>query len=189
MGLDNFPGTSGVWGDVAQNLNMQGLHEQAEAVMASAPKFAAMPGDTENYQDGSSMLIAAIRLDAGNIEGAREAFASVKGTYSVETSWRHYWYFYLLGQLDCAAGDAKSGLSHLATAEQALSAHSTPNGPMLARIRAVIGLCALSNGNRKLAEQMTTQARSAFHEQPRVGPWFKEPLQRLDARLGTKTIH
>jgi hypothetical protein len=56
-------------------------------------------------------------------------------------------------------------------------------------MRAVIGLCALSTGNRKLAEQMGTQARSAFQEQPRVSPYFKEPLQRLDARLGTKTIH
>jgi hypothetical protein len=55
-------------------------------------------------------------------------------------------------------------------------------------MRAVIGLCALSIGDRKRAELMAAQARSAFQAQPRVSAYYKKSLQQLEARLGVKAI-
>jgi len=192
MGHDRFPFTALQWYFVAMNLNMQGLHEQAEAFLANAPKFGDMGGDSTYIQDLLPRTLAQIRLDARNLDGARQAIASLKGADSVDGPWRNYGnyeYFYLLGQLGCAAGDLKTGLSNFAIAEPAFSAHASPNSPELARMRAQIGLCALSTGDRKLAEQMATQARTAFQEQPRVSLYWKEPLQQLETRLGTKSIH
>jgi hypothetical protein len=72
--------------------------------------------------------------------------------------------------------------------EDILSRHASSNSPILARLRAVTGLCALSLGNRKQAEAYAEQARRAFTAQPRVSPYYKEPLRRLEQKLGTKAI-
>jgi hypothetical protein len=48
--------------------------------------------------------------------------------------------------------------------------------------------CALSLGNRKQAAELAAQAERAFIAQPRVSPYFKEPLKRLEQQLGSKAI-
>jgi hypothetical protein len=88
----------------------------------------------------------------------------------------------------CAANRHDIGFVHLLKAEHALSPHTSPNSPVLARLRAVAGICALASGNRKQAEEFAAQAKRSFRAQPRVSPYFKEPLRRLEQQLGLKAI-
>ena len=92
------------------------------------------------------------------------------------------------GELRCASGDHTSGLVDLTRSIRSQSAVSSPNHPWVARARAVAGLCALALGNRKEAEAFASEARRAFVAQPRVSPYFEEPLKRLEQQLGSKAI-
>ena len=87
----------------------------------------------------------------------------------------------------CGERQPIAGLPHLLTASEVLSPGRSPSSPHVARIHAVAGLCALSLGNRKQAEDLAALARRAFIAQPRVSPYFKEPLKRLEQQLGTKS--
>jgi hypothetical protein len=53
-------------------------------------------------------------------------------------------------------------------------------------LRAVAGLCALSLGDRKRAEEFANEARRAFDAQPNVSPYFKESLTLLEKQLNPK---
>jgi hypothetical protein len=138
------------------------------------------------------LLGAWTRLVAGNIEGARQALparlGAITDAYPLQENWTNFGVYSIYGAFLCAAGDARIGLSHLVTAQEALSRHVSPHSPELARLRAMTGLCALSLGHRREAEMLSEQARHAFDAQPRVSPYFKEPLRRLQQQLGGKSI-
>ncbi len=193
MGLGSTPFAAYDWWFVARNLSMQGRHGEAETFLFSAPSFGNNTGDrTSNYSDVIPDALARVRLDAHDIRGAMKALpASSIPTGKIDPTntnsfYIDSWAFH--GELACAAGQRVVGLSHLVMAEEALSRQISPNSPELARVRAVTGLCALSLGNRKQAEELASQARRAFIAQPRVSPYFKEPLGRLERQLGTKSI-
>ena len=95
-------------------------------------------------------------------------------------------YYQTRGEIRCASGDHTSGLVDLARSIRSQSAVNSPNHPWVARARAVAGLCALALGNRKEAETFASEARRAFVAQPRVSPYFKEPLKRLEKQLGVE---
>ena len=193
MGQGNTPFAAYDWWLVARNLSMQGRHAEAEAFLTSAPSFGNETGDrTSTYSDVIPDALARVRLDAQDIRGALRVLPASSipaGKIDPANTSSFYidsWAFH--GELACAAGQRSLGLSHLVMAEEALSRHISPNSPELARVRAVTGLCALSLGNRKQAEELASQARRAFIAQPRVSPYFKEPLRRLEQRLSSKAI-
>ena len=95
-------------------------------------------------------------------------------------------YYQLRGEIGCASGDHKAGLADLTRSLSSQSAVSSPNKPWLARLRAVAGLCALSLGDRKRAEEFANEARRAFSAQPNVSPYFKKPLILLEKQLNPK---
>jgi DNA recombination-dependent growth factor C len=55
--------------------------------------------------------------------------------------------------------------------------------PVLARYRAVAGLCALDSGGRAEAERMLGQAREAVDAQPAVSLYYRSPVDTLEKRL------
>jgi eukaryotic-like serine/threonine-protein kinase len=182
------------WYWIALNLSMQGRHREAEAFLSRAPYFGDLSGDkmAEDYRSMVPVALARVRLNAGDLRGARQAlparFTQNGVDFPLEDRWWHYEHYELYGELMCAANRHDIGLFHLLRAEEALSPHTSPTSPLLARLRAVAGNCALASGNRKKAEEFAAQAKRAFTAQPRVSPYFKEPLKRLEQQLGTKSI-
>jgi hypothetical protein len=147
---------------------------------------------TEDYGGMIPMALARVRLNAGDVRGAQQAlpahFPQNRVDHWIDERWWLYEKYELYGELMCAANRHDIGLVHLLRAERALSPNTSPNSPLLARLRAVAGNCALASGNRKQAEEFAAQAKRAFQAQPRVSPYFKEPLKRLEQQLGTKSI-
>ena len=146
----------------------------------------------EDYRSVIPMALARVRLAAGDVRGAQQTlparFTQNGVDYPIEERWWHYEAFELYGELMCTSNRHDIGLVHLLKAEHALSPHTSPNSPLLARLRAVAGVCAIASGNRKQAEEFAAQAKRAFTAQPRVSPYFIEPLKRLEQQLGTKSI-
>ena len=92
----------------------------------------------------------------------------------------------LRGEIGRASGERASGLIDLRRSIDFQLAYSGPNHPVLARTRAIAGLCSLAHGDRKIAEGRASASRQAFVAQPNVSPYFKEPLKRLKRQLGRK---
>jgi serine/threonine protein kinase len=187
-GEGNMPFAAIDWQYIASNLRMQGRYQEAAEFLAGAPAFSDDPGDKRaGYARLIAEELARIRLEAGDVEGAKEmlppALPGLSDTYGM-------WFasYQLYGEVWCAAGDPKRGLTHMLTAEEAMRRVSGPNNPALARLRTVAAICALEAGDRVRAEILAIQARRAYEEQPRVSPYFKEPLKRLEQKLRTKSI-
>jgi hypothetical protein len=187
-GEGNSPFAAIDWSFIASNLMMQGRYQEAEAFLLRAPTFSDDPGDKRaGYSRLLSETLAQIRLQAGDVQGARKALPTTLPEPS-DTYGMWFEAYQVHGEVWCAAGESSRGLALLITAEQALSRVSSPNSPALARLRAAAGLCALAAGNRRQAEEFATQAKRAFQAQPRVSPYFKQALVRLERQLGAKPI-
>ena len=81
----------------------------------------------------------------------------------VKTAWTYFGHYELEGELMCESGQPSAGLAHLLRVENILDRHASPNSPVLARLRAVTGLCALSLGNRKQAEIFRRASATCLH--------------------------
>ena len=93
----------------------------------------------------------------------------------------------MLGELNCAEGDVRSGLRNLADALDALDASGEyAHSPTTARVRAVMGQCALRAADQRLARRMARLARESFAEQPAVSAYYKAPLFELERSLGLR---
>ena len=181
------------WFWIAVNLSMQGRHYEAQSLLSKAPSFRDMAGDkTADYRSVVPLALARVRLDAGDIRGAQQAlpdrFTQNGVDYPIQDKWKYYDAYAVYGEIMCAANRQASVWRICSKLEEALGQHASPNSPVLARLRAVAGLCALASGNRKQAEKFAAQAKHAFVAQPRVSPYYKEPLKRLEKQLGTKSI-
>jgi serine/threonine-protein kinase len=187
MGQANFPLTAMDWAGLALNKSMQGRHREAEDILRSVPIFSDLQGDPlSGYAQLIPQMLARVRLDAGDIRGAQQAIPAKEPA-------REDWiengsYYQTRGEIRCASGDRSGGLEDLTRSIRSQGAVSSPNHPWVARARAVAGLCALEQGNRKQAQELAHEARRAFVAQPNVSPYFKEPLKRLDKQLGVKAI-
>jgi len=185
QGEGNHPWAAFDYANAALNLRMQGRFDEAEKVLASAPRFEELRGGgvgSSGYTDVIPKALAAIKLDRG------DAAAALKLLPPEERDQPSHFPFddvQLRGEILCAAGRRAEGLPRLERAiglqEQLLYAHD----PGLARAHAVTGLCALLAGQRPRAETLAAQARQAFTVQPDVSPYFKAPLKELDRRLAT----
>lgn len=173
---------------VAINLDMQGRYDDARAVLASAPDFGDLVG-TRAWLHPSNEIrsaLARIELDRGNAESALAALPPQEQDQS-DNLFLFSDQVQLRGEVLCANGRRTEGLQLM---ERAIGKRQSedpyPYEPELARAYAVAGLCALSNRQQAHARRFAALARAAFHAQPNVSPYFKEPSLRLDKRLGVR---
>jgi tetratricopeptide (TPR) repeat protein len=193
MGEGDSPFAAGDWWWIARNMSMQGRHAEAADFLSKAPSFGNATGDKDaDYASLVPEALARVRLTAGNIRGAEHVFpassVAAANNYPHKANALVIEKKTLYGELKCAMDQPSIGLPHLLSAEDALSRSASPHSPELARLRAVAGSCALALGRRKQAEEFAAQAKLAFTAQPRVSPYFKEPLKRLEQQLGLKSI-
>jgi len=184
VGQGNHPWAAVDWQEYARNLSMWGRHGDAEAVLAAAPRFPDLdrPGSGDYLRPEA---LTRVRLDAGDFRAALKSLPTTEpGKEDTEDSFSR---FQLRGETRCGIGDAEAGLVDLKRSIKSQSEFASENHPWIARLRAVAGLCALSLGQRRQAEEFAVQARNAFAAQPDVSPYFKEPLIRLERQLRSKS--
>jgi tetratricopeptide (TPR) repeat protein len=173
------------WAYVAGNLIMQGRYEEAEAFLSTAPKFVDDPADREDrYSQLIPESIARARLEAGDVQGAQQVLSML--SLPSEDSGFFADAIGLRGEVACAAGEPAAGLAYLVRAIGYWSRHRGPNHPALARARSKAGLCALALGERKQAEEFAELARRALLTQPRLSPYYTQPLIHLEGKLRSK---
>ena len=167
-----------------RNLAMQGTFDEAEALVAAAPSFAApLKGGTAKsagHEHGLQKTLAAVKLERGDAAGAYRLYPWHSGVapHSLPFDDMH-----LRGDILCAVGRRPEGMALM---EQSLSANALlvyAHHPALARDRSVAGLCAVALGQRAIAASLATQARDAFEAQPGVSPYFKAPLVSLMVKI------
>ena len=186
MGGDHHPWAAIQWADIAFNLSMAGRHQEAEAFLGGAPKFETGQGTIYETERVIPETLSRLRMNAGDVERARALLPDSERHPKYADNSRVFSFYELRGEIRCASGDHAAGLSDLQRSIDSQMVTSGPNHPWLARTRAVAGLCALAQGNRKMAEELAKESRQAFIAQPAVSPYFKEPLKRLERQLGRK---
>jgi eukaryotic-like serine/threonine-protein kinase len=193
MGHERMPFAAYDHAYVALNLGMQGRFAEAMAVVSNAPQFGKAQGDSEAWDYYSTALPATrarLLIDSGNFEGA---LASLPGPVSepmISTSRQRssitIGEAQLRGEALCGLNRREEGLRWLRVEIEHRKHVVSANEPILARDRAVAGLCALAAGHTPEARQLAGQARAAFTAQPGVSPYYKAPLLRLERALGLR---
>ena len=89
----------------------------------------------------------------------------------------------LRGEALCQLGRSGEGVALLQAYLDSISPDRYEHAPQVARLRAVMGLCALQAGHRGLARSLAAQARASFAAQPGVSAYYQAPLLRLEQRL------
>jgi serine/threonine protein kinase len=167
---------------VAINLDMQGRHEDAMAVLSSAPRGVQA---TRGFPDPDGELKSAsarILLDSGRADLALKAMPPAQDDSSVNLLIMSDQKA-LRGEILCAAGQASDGLSLLEDAiDRFMKNPRFTHHTILARARAVAGICALARGQRHVASRYAASARSALDAQA-AAPYFEQPLTRLERLL------
>jgi tetratricopeptide (TPR) repeat protein len=186
MGGGSHPWAAVDWQRYSENLSMWGRHGDAEAVLAAAPRFPDLdrPRVSGDYPRTVPEALTRVRLDAGDFRAALKSLPTTEP--SREDTADFHSYFQLRGETRCGTDEAEAGLVDLKRSIKSQSKLASENHPSIARLRAVAGLCALSLGQRREAEEFAVKARSAFIAQPDVSPYFKEPLIRLERQLRSK---
>jgi len=186
MGGDHHPWAAIQWADIAFNLSMLGRHEEAEAFLGGAPKLEAAQQTVYDTERVIPETLSRVRMNAGDVERARALLPASERHPKYADSSRIFSFYELRGEIRCASGEYAAGLSDLERSIDSQMVISGPNHPWLGRTRAVAGLCALKQGQRKNAEKLAGASRQAFVAQPNVSAYFKEPLKRLERQLGRK---
>ena len=188
-GLENHPFSVNDYINLADNLNMQGRHDEALKVLDKAPKVGAIRGEggvnADRYSRFLTIARIGILLDKEDTPSALKllnAMTPIEGELQLDMSALDG----LRGQALCDSGHAKQGFPLLQKSLHDYGDVSvlSPNSPFLALARASVGNCALAAGNRKEALQLSRQARAAFAVQPGVSPYYKAPLFKLERALG-----
>jgi hypothetical protein len=92
----------------------------------------------------------------------------------------------LRGEALCSLQRHQEGLRWLRVEVEHRQKWVSANEPVLARNRAVAGLCSWAGGNWTEARRFASQARAAFTAQPGVSPYYKAPLVKLERALGLR---
>jgi len=193
FGEGNHPYAADDYVALAWNFVMQGRLREAEEVLTDAPRFDPMLGEggsgaQKRHSHALVWAKAKIRLAAGDA-GAALALLRRSVPDADAFPFNDNDYDGLRGEALCSAGERVEGLivlkDRVAAVERA-GAHA--HAPRLARLRAVLGICALGNGDHRLALLEARRARAAFTAQPEVSPYYKVPLIKLEAALGIKTV-
>jgi len=188
-GQQSHPYTAGDYVGIARNLMMQGKHEDALALLNSAPKFQAISGEGTLNPDRYNLMIqrarSAVYLSAGDAKRALIEFPYL----SLDEPSDRPEALLILGQAWCESGDPARGLEALRESLVAMERIGDDDrAPWTARLRAVVGRCALLVGDRSDAIARARQARAAFTAQPEVSPYYEAPLIKLEAALGIRIV-
>jgi Tfp pilus assembly protein PilF len=186
MGGDHHPWAAIQWADIAFNLSMAGRHQEAEAFLGGAPKLETGQQTIYATERVIPETLSRVRMNAGDVERARALLPAAERHPRYADSSRVFSFYELRGEIRCGSAEYAPGLLDLRRSIDSQLTISGPNHPWLARTRAVAGLCALAQGQRKSAEELADASRQAFVAQPNVSPYFKEPLVRLERQLGRK---
>jgi tetratricopeptide (TPR) repeat protein len=171
---------------IALNFGMQGRFKEATQALDSAPNFNAEHGDPSaghRYVYASIGTRARLALDAGDPVSALTLLAKAIDPDEDQVAWNTSRPL-IRGEALCILNQRTEGLTLLQGVITRNAAKHFQYEPLLARTRAMAGLCALADGKRPLALQLAAQAREAFIAQPGVSPYYKVPSEKLDRLLG-----
>jgi hypothetical protein len=167
----------------AHNRLMQGEFEKAKHVLDAAPRLVADPGSSSKGRIFAELLTweqARLALHSGNAEAALALMHTLArrddGAERLSTS-------ALEAEALCATKQHEKGLARMRAVIAARAGRADWRDPVLARYRAVAGLCALDSGGRAEAERMLGQAREAVDAQPAVSPYYRSAVDTLEKRL------
>jgi tetratricopeptide (TPR) repeat protein len=185
FGLGGHPWAAFDHSYVAQNLVMAGRFQEAQEVLDRAPYFsqgAATGGaDPQWHNRMLARTRAMLRLAQGDAAAAlvlleQDEWDAAQDTEDPVTAYRA-----LMGEALCISGKTKPGLEMLnAQLSEMVRGNEYAHDPDLARLRAIAGLCALESGQRGAAGELRALAHSAFDANPKVSPYYKQPLEKLD---------
>lgn len=167
---------------MALNRLMQGQLEQTRMILDKAPTFGAVPGMPDGHATAEVLQWERARLlmHQGDARGALAMMRPLTPPASVDHALSAG---ALLAEASCAAGTPRQGLERVLRLVDARAKRVDAHDPVLARHRAVAGLCALAAGQREQAQRLAHEAREAFKAEPGVSPYFRRPLADLDQRL------
>ncbi len=173
---------------IALNASMEGWTDAALQALDDAPPPAHInePGpDARWYEDTLAEARARVLLNAGRSDAAlallrgrepRLQDSSLAGLLTAPDTLR--------GEALCAGARAAEGLVLLRGVEAGLATvPHHPHAPQVARLRAVLGLCALRQGQVQEARALAAHARAAFTAEPAVSPYYSAPWQALERTL------
>ncbi len=177
---------------VALNLGMQGRLVEALAVVSNAPHFGTAQGDAMGSDYSGVLPRTRVRLliDSGNFASALASVPSPSSEPQVsedrQPSAVTIGEAQLRGETLCGLQRHQEGLRWLRVEIEHRQRWVSANEPVLARARAVAGLCSQAAGNLPEARLFASQARAAFTAQPGVSPYYKAPLVKLERALGLR---
>jgi tetratricopeptide (TPR) repeat protein len=180
MGHSSSPFSAEDYAAIAENLGMWGQYQLGLDLLASAPKYERVQGmapdgeRTEALIDGAR---ARLLLQSGDPLSALQALPDEPMTAFTDG------YRRIRGESLCVSGRPEEGLQTLLSVIEFFAPIRYEYDPVLARDRAVAGLCALAARKRPLAETLASLSREALRAQPGVSSYFKEPLRRLEQKL------
>ncbi len=174
----------------AENALMAGQLDEAEKILRSAPTFEpirVLKFNPQRYNDLIKAMLGRVLLAKGDVAGAQAALPK-RGVEGADGS--------LLGMITdprgvqgealCLTGSPKQGTRLLEEVLVGLYDGYYQHAPQVARLKGVLGLCALRAGERAKAAEMAKQARESFIVQPGVSDFYKAPLLELEAKLAKR---
>jgi hypothetical protein len=185
MGRGNNPFAAEDYASIAENLGMQGRYAQALGLLAAAPTFDRVQGmatEGEKTEELIDVVRARLVLDAGDPKSALRLLPKTQAQMTTFSDGQQR----IRGEAMCTSGSPAEGLATLLSVIEFYAPDRYEFDAVIARDRAVAGLCALAMGRAKDARQLATQARAAFVAQPNVSPYFKAALLELERALGLR---
>jgi eukaryotic-like serine/threonine-protein kinase len=170
------------------NLQMQGQFEEALGMLGPTPNTGPRGSRRASVVEGNQSIYDAradVLLDAGDPRAALELIPPESVVGNQPGRWMDYRRL-TRGAALCATKRTHEGLAMLQTAIANDARRSHANSPILARNRAIAGLCALRAGQRTIARELADLAHEAFLVQPGVSSYFKQPSERLDTMLADR---
>jgi eukaryotic-like serine/threonine-protein kinase len=170
---------------LAWSLQMQGRFDEALEVLASSPQAAASDNQAARSTTDPQPVIDAradVLLDAGDPAAAIALIPPSSFESEMSDRWADYRRL-TVGAAMCASHRTAEGLALLLAGIAGEAKRSDERSPIVARNRAIAGICALSRHQRRVAELLASQARTAFLAQPGVSSYFKKPSEQLDRLL------
>jgi serine/threonine-protein kinase len=167
------------------NFQMQGRFKEALEVFDSNPRPKSSQSQAAGPREANQPVNDAradVMLDAGDPAGAIALIPAQSIAGDRAGRWVDYRKI-TRGSALCQTGTWSEGIELLQEAIASDAKRSYAFSPVLARARALAGLCAMEAGQTLLARQFAAQARDALSMQPDVSSYFKAPSERLDRSL------